>query len=79
MYTSDKYNSRILEDYVMAKLEKAYGPDKHLYLQKMRERRSDEDDAIPIVATIDPNAPDEPGAGPPDQARPGPPRTEPGK
>ncbi len=55
MYTSDRYNSRILEDYVMKKLEKAYGPDRERYLEKIRIRRESEDDAIPISTTIHPN------------------------
>ncbi|MEZ5065730.1 MAG: HD-GYP domain-containing protein [bacterium] len=55
MYTSDQFNSRILEEYVMKKLEKTYGPDKERFLEKMRGRREDRDSAIPIASTIDPN------------------------
>jgi putative nucleotidyltransferase with HDIG domain len=53
MYTSDQYNSRILEEYVMKKLEKAYGPDKERFLQN-RKKRVD-DDHIPVASTINPN------------------------
>jgi len=54
MYTSDQYNSRILEEYVMKKLEKAYGPDKERYVQ--RRRKQSDDDQIPVASTINPNA-----------------------
>ncbi len=62
MYTSDRYNSRILEDYVMKKLEKAYGPDRDRYLDDVKRRKESETDtlAIPVAAAIDPN---EPGGG----------------
>jgi hypothetical protein len=56
MYTSDRYNSRILEEYVLKKLESAYGPDQQKFLEKIRSRReSGEVAAIPVAATIDPN------------------------
>ena len=55
MYTSDQYNSRILEQYVMKKLEKAYGPDKERYLQKIRRKAEDDREHIPVATTIDPN------------------------
>jgi hypothetical protein len=55
MYTSDRYNSRILEEYVMKKLEKAYGPDKERYLEKIRTRREVADETIPVASTINPN------------------------
>ncbi len=54
MYTSDRYNSRILEEYVMEKLEQTYGPDNSRYLERMRERRESRSD-LPAIATIDPN------------------------
>jgi hypothetical protein len=58
MYTSDQFNSRILEEYVMQKLEKTYGPDRERYLEKMRTRRIRPDTpAIPVASTIEPNAP----------------------
>ena len=53
MYTSDQYNSRILEEYVMKRLEKTYGPDKERFLEKMRRGR--DEGAIPAAHTIDPN------------------------
>ncbi len=55
MYTSDRYNSRILEEYVMKKLEKTYGPDRERVLEKIRSRREAADEAIPVVSTIHPN------------------------
>jgi|SoiMethySBSTD1v2_1073268.scaffolds.fasta_scaffold22450_5 putative nucleotidyltransferase with HDIG domain len=55
MYTSDRYNSRILEEYVMKKLEKAYGPDRERYLEKIRNRREVADETIPVASTINPN------------------------
>jgi hypothetical protein len=54
MYTSEQYNSRILEEYVMKKLEKTYGPDKERYLEKMRKGKT-ELESIPVASTIDPN------------------------
>jgi putative nucleotidyltransferase with HDIG domain len=57
MYTSDQYNSRILEEYVMKKLEKTYGPDRERYLEKMRHRARRPDTPVPPVATIDPSDP----------------------
>jgi len=57
MYTSEQYNSRILEEYVMKKLEKTYGPDRERYLETMRTRLgSPEESSIPVASTIDPNA-----------------------
>jgi putative nucleotidyltransferase with HDIG domain len=55
MYTSDRYNSRILEQFVMAKLVKTYGPDKERFLERIRGRRVFADEAIPIDTTINPN------------------------
>ena len=56
MYTSDRYNSRILEEYVLKKLEKAYGPEHERFLAEVRTRRKDgEKTAIPVASTIDPN------------------------
>lgn len=55
MYTSDRYNSRILEEYVMEKLENKYGPDRERYLEKIRTRRQDADATIPVETTISPN------------------------
>lgn len=61
MYTSEQFNSRILEDYVMKKLEKTYGPDRERYLQKMRIREPAEDsDLTPPLAAIDPSPPSSP-------------------
>ena len=57
MYTSEQFNSRILEEYIRKKLEKTYGPDKERYLEKMRTRQgSVEAESIPVASTIDPNA-----------------------
>lgn len=55
MYTSDQFNSRILEDFVMKKLEKQYGPDKEKFLEKVRKGRESTDSSIPLASTIDPN------------------------
>ncbi len=55
MYTSDRYNSRILEEYVMKKLEKTYGPDRERFLEKIRTRREAADESIPVASTIHPN------------------------
>lgn len=55
MYTSDQYNSRILEEYVLKKLEKSYGPDRERYLERMRARSGRDDQTIPLSGTIDPN------------------------
>jgi putative nucleotidyltransferase with HDIG domain len=55
MYTSDRYNSRILEDYVMQKLEKAYGPDRVQYLERMREQAQSTSHPS-MTAAIDPAA-----------------------
>jgi len=63
MYTSDRYNSKILEEYVLSKLEKTYGPDKHKYLERVKERIAGEAPElpelpeIPVASTIDPNEP----------------------
>ncbi len=56
MYTSDRYNSRILEEFVMSRLEKAYGPDTGGHFERLRRRESAEGLAIPVASTIDPNA-----------------------
>jgi putative nucleotidyltransferase with HDIG domain len=59
MYTSDQYNSRILEEYVMKKLEKTYGPDRERYMEKVRASQMTRRDpsSIPVASTIDPNSP----------------------
>jgi putative nucleotidyltransferase with HDIG domain len=57
MYTSDQYNSRILEDYVLKKLEKTYGPDKERFLEKMRARAKRPDTPLPAATTMHPNDP----------------------
>jgi hypothetical protein len=62
MYTSDRYNSRILEQFVMAKLVKTYGPDKERFLERIRGRRSLADEAIPVDTTISPNEAEERGS-----------------
>jgi hypothetical protein len=56
MYTSDRYNSKILEEHVRRKLEETYGPDKHR-LEKASQRFSGTAGLdLPVVSTIDPNA-----------------------
>jgi putative nucleotidyltransferase with HDIG domain len=52
MYTSDQYNSRILEEFVLRKLEKTYGPDRERYLEKMRTRRARGESPGAPVATL---------------------------
>ena len=65
MYTSDQYNSRILEEFVIRKLEKTYGPDRERYLEKMRARRAHGDGAsIPVASLSEPQgSPAVPGNG----------------
>jgi len=54
MYTSDQFNSHILEEYVMKKLEKTYGPDKERYLEKMRARIRRPESPAPIASPLEP-------------------------
>lgn len=58
MYTSDRYNSRILEQYVMKKLEKTYGLDRERFLDKMRMRAEGGAGPVPVGT---PSAPDDAG------------------
>jgi hypothetical protein len=56
-YTSDRYNSRILEEHVLRKLEERYGPDQHQYLERVRRQIAQGASGdIPVASTIDPNA-----------------------
>ena len=58
MYTSERYNSRILEEYIRSKLAKAYGPDQSDEDARNRKSMSTpEVEEIPVASTIDPNAP----------------------
>lgn len=57
MYTSDQFNSPILVEYVLKKLEQTHGPDTERYLERMRARARRPDSPLPLATTIHPNDP----------------------
>jgi putative nucleotidyltransferase with HDIG domain len=55
MYTSDRYNSRILQEHVMRKLEERYGPDRKRVVEREHARTAAESGEISVATAIDPN------------------------
>ncbi|MGQ0722347.1 MAG: HD-GYP domain-containing protein [Candidatus Eiseniibacteriota bacterium] len=54
MYTSDRYNSRILQEHVMRKLEERYGPERQLFPDREKRLPAGEAAPIPVVSAADP-------------------------
>jgi putative nucleotidyltransferase with HDIG domain len=62
MYTSDRYNSRVLAEHLIRKLEQTYGPDSSRFLERFRERK--ELEQVPLAAAAEPSgSPVEPPDG----------------